>query len=129
MEFDRTGPAKAFRLTPMNENKTLIVEYLEALSGKPKDAALVARYVSDSHLAEHIAACEAAFPSYELRTEDLIAEGNLVALRATFYGTQTGAFFGVAPTGRTVSMSLMILYRVEGNKIVQSWMEMNSSAL
>ena len=73
--------------------------------------------------------CEAAFPKYELRTEDLIAEGNLVALRGTFTGTQTGSFFAVAPTGRTVSVSLLILYRVEGKKIVQSWMEMNSSAL
>lgn len=113
----------------MNENKALIVEYLEALSGQPKGAALIARYVSDSHLAEHIATCEAAFPNYELRTEDLIAEGDLVALRATFHGTQSGTFFGVAPTGRAVSMSLLILYRVEGKKIVQSWMEMNSSAL
>lgn len=113
----------------MNENKVLIVEYLEALSGKPKDQALVERYVSDSHLAEHIATCEAAFPRYELRTENLVAEGNLVALRATFHGTQTGTFFGVPPTGKTVSVSLLILYRVEGKKIVQSWMEMNPSAL
>ncbi len=113
----------------MNENKIFVVEYLEALSGKPKDKALVARYVSDPHLAQHIATCEAAFPNYELRTEDLIAEGNLVALRATFHGTQMGTFFGVAPTGRTVSVSLLILYRVEGKKIVESWMEMNSSAL
>jgi predicted ester cyclase len=113
----------------MNESKALVLEYLAALSGMPKDTALIARYVSDSHLAEHIATCEAAFPSYELRTEDLVAEGNLISLRATFQGTHTGTFFGVPPTGRTASVSLMIFYRVEGRKIVQSWIEMDSNAL
>jgi predicted ester cyclase len=103
----------------MNE-KALITEYLQALSGKPKVPELVARYVTDPHLMKHIAECEAGFPGYELLTEDLIAEGDLVALRATFRGTHTGSFAGVAPTGRTASASLIIIYRVAGNKIVQS---------
>ena len=42
--------------------------------------------MADAKLAEHIAICEAAFPNYNLAIEDLIAEGDLVVLRATFMG-------------------------------------------
>ncbi len=113
----------------MDENKAFVMEYAQALSGKPKDPALVAHYVADPNLAEHIAIFEAAFPCYELKAEDLIAEGDLVALRATFHGTHKGTFAGIAPTGRSVSLSIIIIYKITGRKIVQHWMESNSVTL
>ena len=105
------------------------MEYVQALSGKAKDTALIARYVDDPKLAEHIAMFEEAFPRYELKPEELIAEGDLVVMRATVVGTHEGTFAGIAPTGRSVSTSLIIIYKIRARKIVQHWMEANSVAL
>lgn len=67
--------------------------------------------MSDPNLAEHIRQVEAAFPAYELVAEQLIAQGNLVAMRGTFQGVHRGAFAGIPATGRPVSAGLMIIYR------------------
>lgn len=113
----------------MRENKELISEYIGALSGRTKPADVVGRYVADDVLAAHIAECEAAFPSYELLSEEMIAERDLVTLRATFRGVHRGPFAGIEPTGRTVTSSLIIIYRLKDGKIVEHWMEMNAASL
>ena len=48
------------------ERKQFVGRYLQALSGQAKTPELVARFVSDRALAEHIQQVEAAFPAYEL---------------------------------------------------------------
>jgi predicted ester cyclase len=113
----------------MKENKEFISDYLRALSGNPKPAELVARYVADDDLAQHIAECEAAFPLYELLPEDIIAERDVVTVRGTFRGVQRGLFAGIEPTGHMVTGSLIIIYRLQDGKIVEHWMEMNTASL
>ncbi len=46
-----------------------------------------------------------AFSSMHLEVEDIVAEGDKVAGRWRFGGTNTGAFQGMAPTGRSVSIT------------------------
>ena len=110
-------------------NKEIIERYLEAISGKPKPAELVARFVDDVSLKDHIALFEAAFPRYALHADDLVAEGDRVAVRATFCGRQTGDFQGIAPSGRDVTISLMLIYRLAGGTIVEHWMNADSLGL
>src|SRR5579862_10032533 len=45
------------------------------------------------------------FPDLHARIDDLVAEGDRVAVRLTFRGTHQGEFLGVPATGRTVSRS------------------------
>jgi len=104
-------------------NKTLIRRYFEALSGKDKATAVVNRYVIDEELKHHIAFYEAAFPNYELIAEDLIAEGDKVVVRSTFRGTHKGDLMGIAPTGKQVTMPLILIYRLADDKIVEHWMQ------
>lgn len=111
------------------DSKQLIGRYLQALSGQAKTPELVARFVSDASLAEHIQQVEAAFPAYELIAEELVAERSLVAMRATFHGTHRGTFAGIPATGRSVSAALMIIYRVEGDRIAEHWMQFDGAAL
>ena len=111
------------------ESKQLIGRYLQALSGQAKPPALVARFVSDPSLAEHIRQVEAAFPFYELIAEDVMAEGDLVAMRGTFHGVHGGPFAGIEATGRAVTADLMIFYRVEGDRIVQHWLQFDAAGL
>ena len=107
----------------MSENKTLITEYLRTLSGQPKPLELVRRYVADERLAKHIAEIEAAFPSYEIIIEDLLAEGDKVVVRGEFQGIHRGPFAGIEPTGKSVSAGLIIIYAIASGRIVDHWMQ------
>src|SRR5215472_14311163 len=115
--------------TTSAESKQLIGQYLQALSGQAKTTEIVAKFVSDAALVGHIREIEAAFPAYEMIAEDLIAEGNRVAVRGTFHGVHRGTFAGVAATGRSVSAPFMIVYRIEDRRIVQHWMQFDGPAL
>jgi predicted ester cyclase len=105
------------------DNKTFIRRYFEALSGKDKATAVVDRYVTDEELKHHIAFYEAAFPNYELIAEDMVAEGDKVVVRSTFRGTHKGDLMGIAPTGKQVTMPLILIYRLADDKIVEHWMQ------
>jgi predicted ester cyclase len=105
--------------------KQLIEDYLEALSGKPKPDGLLDRYLNDDGLKEHIRVAEASFPLYEFIPHQIVAEGDLVAVRATFVGVHRGEFAGIPPTGKRVSSDLMIFYRVRDGLIVEHWLQMD----
>jgi uncharacterized protein YbjT (DUF2867 family)/predicted ester cyclase len=47
-----------------------------------------------------VTAFHAGFSNLRLVNEDVVAEGDRVAVRSTVYGTHTGTFFGVAATAR-----------------------------
>jgi predicted ester cyclase len=110
-------------------NKQFVVDYLEALSGKPKPANVISRYVDDVALQEHIEMFEAAFPQYELLVDEILAEGDLVAVRTTFRGVHAGEFQGIAPTGKTVTIPVMLIYRVRESKIVEHWLNADALSL
>ncbi len=63
----------------------------------------------------------AAFPDSHHTVEELIAEGDKVVTRFTWRGTHRGEFMGVAPTGRSVTMSGIDVVRVAGGKISEFW--------
>jgi steroid delta-isomerase-like uncharacterized protein len=71
--------------------------------------------------AELIRVWKAGFPDGGETVDDLIAEGDMVVGRFTFRGTHTGEFMGIAPTGRTVSMTGIDVVRVHDGKIVEFW--------
>ena len=107
----------------MTEPKTLITDYLPTLSGQPKPPELVRRYVADERLVRHIAEIEAAFPSYEIVVEDLLAEGDKVVVRGEFQGIHRGPFAGIEPTGKSVSAGLIAIYAIAGGRIVDHWLQ------
>jgi predicted ester cyclase len=113
----------------VTDNRKFIEDYLQALSGRPKTKELVAQYVSDAALCDHIQAVEAAFPCYQLHSERMVIEGDLVALQATFRGKHLDAFAGFEPTGKTVSAGLMIFYRLEDGRIAEHWMQFDNAGL
>ena len=64
----------------------------------------------------------AAFPGYQLIVEDMIAEGDKVAVRGTVKATHAGDPMGIPPTDKQVKVPLSIIYRIAGSKIVEHWM-------
>ncbi|MCA9734983.1 MAG: ester cyclase [Deferribacteres bacterium] len=113
----------------MSTNKQLIRDYLNAISGKPKTEAVLDKYTTDHELKEHIRFFESAFPKYKLIDEDLIEEGNKVAVRATFHGVHKGELMGIAATGKEVSVSLMLIYEIQDGIIHKHWMVADQFAL
>ena len=63
----------------------------------------------------------AAFPDGRWAIADIVAEGDLVAARASFSGTHQGEFLGIPPTGRQVTVSAIYICRLVDGKIVERW--------
>jgi predicted ester cyclase len=51
--------------------------------------------------------------------DELVADGERVAVATTTRGVHSGELFGVAPTGRGVEVTGIDLVRVEGGRIVE----------
>lgn len=69
----------------------------------------------------HNAMTIAAIPDVTATIEDIIAEGDRVAVRMTMRGTQKGEFRGIPPTGKTAVMTEMSIYRISEGKIAEGW--------
>jgi steroid delta-isomerase-like uncharacterized protein len=63
----------------------------------------------------------AAFPDTRFDIEDIIADGDLVAIRGTNSGTHEGEFAGISPTGKHYAVEHMHWFRVAGGKIAEHW--------
>ena len=59
------------------------------------------------------------FPDVEIELEDLVAEGDKVAKRWVFRGTNTGEYAGIPPTGKQVTMRGITLYKLAGGKVTE----------
>lgn len=64
-----------------------------------------------------------AFPDGQEVIEDLVAEGNKVAARQRFMGTQTGPLGDYPPSGKIMSSTYLAIYRLEDYVIVEVWAE------
>lgn len=64
-----------------------------------------------------------AFPDLEATVEDVVAEGDLVAMRVTVRGTHEGEFMGIEPTGNSFEGQNMVFTRVEDGKITERWLQ------
>jgi predicted ester cyclase len=71
----------------------------------------------------------AGFSDFEATEEFSLCEGDLVASRMTFSGTHDGEFLGIAATGTTVEITGITINRVEGGRIVESWVETDRASL
>jgi steroid delta-isomerase-like uncharacterized protein len=59
-----------------------------------------------------------AMPDLKVIVEDMIAEGDKVAVRYTLEGTHEGELFGVPPTGQRLSIKSISVERVSDGKII-----------
>jgi predicted ester cyclase len=68
-----------------------------------------------------IRAHRATFPDWNERVVEIVAEGDLVAVRFISTGTDRGGFLGNAPTDRQVKIREFAIYRLADGKIVEQW--------
>ena len=63
----------------------------------------------------------AAFPDFHYTIEDMVGEGDYVALRLTSQGTMKGEFMGMKPSGKHAVWSSMDFARLKDGKVVEYW--------
>ena len=60
-----------------------------------------------------------AFPEFTITINDMISEGDKVALVWTFIGTHKGELMGIAPTEKLIEFDGIYLYRFKDGKLVE----------
>jgi steroid delta-isomerase-like uncharacterized protein len=117
------------------DNKALMRRFLEEVFNKQKLTA-IDEFIAPNHV-DHtlppflpttpegtkraINMFLAAFPDVQLTVDDMIAEGDKVVTRYTSRGSQKGAFMGIPPTGKQMTVSSIIIARFADGKIVEEW--------
>jgi steroid delta-isomerase-like uncharacterized protein len=67
-----------------------------------------------------------AFPDLHITIEDMVAEGDMVAIRYTMRGTFKGEYMGIAPTGKKMELPNAGFARFRGGKQVDVWPYLDS---
>lgn len=80
-------------------------------------------------LKEVLAMMRAAFPDIHWTPEEMVAEGDKVVTRFTWTGTHRGDFLGVPATGKSVSVKGVVIDQLEGGKISNSRILMDTLGL
>ena len=62
-----------------------------------------------------------ALPDARLKIAFQIAEGNKVATRYSWSGTHLGEFYGIPATGKHVSWTATVTFRITDGKIHEAW--------
>lgn len=62
-----------------------------------------------------------AFPDTRFTVDEIIAEGDRVAVRWTAHGTHHGELMGVRPSGKRATVVGTGFYRVRNGKVLESW--------
>jgi steroid delta-isomerase-like uncharacterized protein len=71
----------------------------------------------------------AAFPDLEATAEDILVEGDRLAVRSTFRGTHQGDFMGMPASGKKVEVSNYDFVRFENDMAAEHWGTIDSAAL
>ncbi len=70
-----------------------------------------------------------AFPDLRVEIDDVVGDGDRVALRLTIRGTHQGEFLGFPATGRAVSYISHEFYRVADGLIAEEWICSDTASL
>jgi len=62
-----------------------------------------------------------AMPDIRFHVDETLQDGSRAAARVTVTGTHTGSGLGIAPTGRSVRISGIVMIRAAGGRTVEGW--------
>lgn len=65
------------------------------------------------------------FPDIQFTLTHIIAEESIVTFRFSAEATHQGEFMGIAPTGKRVKFTGIVIHRVENGRFAESWNEID----
>lgn len=78
---------------------------------------------------QSLAILKKVFPDVRIRVNDAVESGDKVVVRWTLTGTHKGAILGVAACGKEVEVEGINIYRFVGDRVVESWGELDVGTL
>lgn len=70
-----------------------------------------------------------AFPDLNMAVQDMVEEGNLVAVRVRMSGTHEGEFMGMPGSGRTFDIQVMDFLEFSGGQVIAHWGVMDAAGM
>ena len=70
-----------------------------------------------------------AFPDVHFILDDMVVEGDKVAVRFTLSGTHKGEFMGITSTNKKVTIWGITIDRIAGGKFVESWVRYDTMGI
>lgn len=120
------------------ENMAIAHDFLDTAWNK-RDFAGLSRYIASDHVAHgpftdqlppglqgiqaFASTFTSAFPDVTYTLDSQEVEGDLVKTHITYRGTQSGELMGIPPSNRQAVVPVLIIDRIAGGKIVESWDE------
>jgi steroid delta-isomerase-like uncharacterized protein len=117
----------------VEQNKETIHRHVEEIFNKGKlavaDEIVSPEYVYHGPIGEYkglegfkqmVAMALKIFPDIHYTIDDMVAEGDKIAIRYTMTGTFQGEFMGFPPTGKRIKMSQAFFYRFKNGKEVEA---------
>ena len=122
------------KVMPTADNKSVIKTFIEEVLNEGRferlDELVLADFVEldplpgqsqgREGLREVLRQMRAAFPDIHWVVEEMIGEGDKVCTRFTWTGTHRGPFLGVPATGRYVAVKGIVIDRLNGGKMADS---------
>jgi steroid delta-isomerase-like uncharacterized protein len=115
-------------------NKTIALRTMEALHQRDLDGvranmAPTARFYgwapepldADGYKA-FMSALLTGFPDSKFVVDDVIAEGDKVAVRHRLQGTHQAELQGIPATGRQVEIGGIVIFRIENGMVAEAWL-------
>jgi predicted ester cyclase len=115
------------------QNKAVVRHFLDEVNRKNfsvVDEVLTPSFVQHSvvaaspgrqGVADLYVALKAAFPDFRFDVDDMLGEGNKVAVRMTGRYTHKGEFLGVPPTGKAVVLLKMDIFAFVNGRCTEHW--------
>jgi len=72
-------------------------------------------------LKHFVASFRSAYQDLHATIEEMIAEGDKLVWRYTLRGTHRGEFMGIAPTGKSMTLTGILISRFVDDKVVEDW--------
>ena len=127
----------------LEDNKMLVQQFIDEVMNAGNTAAIANFSVAGSMFAGgiegQIKAMKTAFPDNHFTIDEILAEGDKVAIRVTTHGTNTGPIAGlpafgrfetpVPPTGKSVTGGGMYVFTLSNGKIVSFAAELDQVGL
>ena len=120
----------------LTENKSIATRFLEEVINKGNqslaDELVASDFIDHNPLPglspdrdgfkQSFVIFHSTFPDMHYAIEDLIAEDDKVVVRWRATGTQKGELMGIPPTGKSIAVTGVDVFRISNGKIAELWL-------